>query len=87
MRKEFFFVEITDTFGGEANFSWITRLKVKARTMRGAVCKVARETGLNWRAVGDYGDSKRYDSRSGATCFFIESFDDDRHGLESVREI
>lgn len=66
-----FFVEMTDTYGGEANFSWVTRHLVTASTMRGAVWKVSRDSGLNWRKVGDYGDACRYDSHSGATCLFI----------------
>jgi hypothetical protein len=74
---QFYFVEITDTFGGEANYSWATRLKVKANTMRGAVNKVSRDSGLSWHCVGDYGDMKRYNSESGVTCFFIEEWHDD----------
>ena len=71
---QFYFVEITDTFGGEANYSWVNRLKVKASTMRGAVNKVSRVIGLSWHCVGDYGDMKRYDSDSSCTCFFIEEW-------------
>lgn len=44
-----FLIYITDTFGGELNYSWVTKFKVKANTERGAVCKVAKETGLNFR--------------------------------------
>lgn len=72
-----YFVEITDTFGGEANYSWVKRLKVKANTMRGAVNKVSRDSGVAWRCAGDYGDMMRYDSKSGATCFFIQDWQDD----------
>ena len=65
-------IEITDTFGGEANYSWVTRHEIKAKSMLGAVQKLSRLSGLNWRKVGDYGDMCRYDSKSGATCAFIE---------------
>ncbi len=82
-----FFVEITDTFGGEANYSWVTRLQVRANTMRGAINKVSRETGLSWHCVGDYGDQKRYDSKSGCTCFFIEEFDIESHRFTNLKEI
>ena len=71
----YYYVELTDTFGGDANYSWVTRLKVSANTMIGAVRKVGRNTGLSWRKAYDMGDVVRYDSRSGATCFFIEPFD------------
>lgn len=67
-----FKIEITDTFGGEANYSWVTRYDIGAKSMRGAIQKLARLTGMHWRKVGDYGDLRRYDSMSGATCAFIE---------------
>lgn len=85
--ENFYFVEMTDTFGGEANYSCVKRLKVKASTMRGAVNKVSKHTGLSWRKEGDYGDTIRYDSKSGATCFFITDWQDDEHDLLSYGEI
>lgn len=86
-KKQFFFVEITDTFGGEANYSWVTRHKVCAVSMLGAVQKIARESGYNWRKVYDSGDQSRYDSASGATCFFIEPYDEESHGRYALNEI
>ena len=74
---KFYFVEITDTFAGEANYSWVKRLKVKANTMRGAVNKVSRYSGMAWIRNWDNGDMMRYDSQSGNTCFFIELWHDD----------
>lgn len=71
MKKELFFVEMTDTFSGEANYSWVRRYIVTASTMRGAVWKVSRHTGVSWHCVEDYNGQKRYDSATGATCFFI----------------
>ena len=85
--KQFFYAEITDTFGGEANYSWVTRHKISASTMRGAVNKLSRESGMNWRCVGDYGDKRRYDSQSGATCFFIEAWDDSHSEYSRINEI
>lgn len=70
-----FFVEITDTFGGEANYSWVTRHKVRAKTERGALIRVNRDSGLGFHTAG----GSRYDSRSGATCCFIEEWDEDAH--------
>lgn len=70
-----FFVEITDTFGGEANYSWVTRHKVRASSARGALVRINRDSGLGFRSVG----CDRYDSRSGATCAFITEWDDDAH--------
>jgi hypothetical protein len=71
-----YFVEITDTFGGEANYSWVTRHKVRASSSRGALIRVNRDSGLGFRSVG----CDRYDSRSGATCCFITPWDDAEHG-------
>ena len=85
--KNFYFVEITDTYSGEANYSWVTRLKVKASTMRGAINKVAKHTGIQWRKEGGYGDMLRYNSKSGATCFFILDWQDDEHDMYSYKEI
>ena len=67
-----FKIEITDTFGGEANYSWVTRHDIVAKSMRGAIQKLARLTGMHWHKVDDYSDLRRYDSRSGAVCAFIE---------------
>lgn len=81
-----FFVEITDTFGGEANYSWVTRLKVFAKSRLGAVQKVSRETAMAWHKTDEGGDFARYDSKSGATCFFISDWEQDYHGQHSIKE-
>ena len=70
--RNFYFVEVTDTFAGEANYSWVTRLKVKAKTMRGAINKVAKHTGLQWRKEGDYCDMMRYDIK--VWCYLLFHF-------------
>lgn len=56
-----YFIEITDTFSGEANYSWVTRHK-----------------------VNDYGDTTRYNSKSGATCAFVEPWEDEIHNFSIV---
>lgn len=77
--KSLFFVEITDTFAGEANYSWVTRHAIKASSFRGAISKLSKLSGINWRKVADFGDQCRYDSKSGATCAFIEHYDNSIH--------
>lgn len=77
MAKELFFIEVTDVYGGEANYSWVTRHIVKAKSPRGAINWLSRKSGLNWRF-----DGIRYNSRSGATCAFVERFDEEVHGQE-----
>lgn len=74
--KTLFFIEITDTFGGEANYSWVTRHIIKAKSERGAICALSRRSGLTWHSVG----RERYDSKSGATCAFIREYDPETDG-------
>ena len=74
--KTLYFIEVTDTFGGEANYAWVIRHVIKAKSLRGAVNAFSRSYGISWHSVGD----NRYDSKSGSTCFFIEEFDEDIHG-------
>lgn len=78
MNRKLYMVEITDTFGGDANYSWVTRHVIRAKSTRGAASALARRSGIYWHKVADYGDSVRYDSRSGATCAFIREFDEER---------
>lgn len=69
--KQLFFVEITDTFGGEANYSWVARHIIRAKSERGCINALARRSGIKWYSVG----CERYDSQSGATCAFIRVYD------------
>ena len=68
-------IEITDTFGGEANYSWVKRYTVKANTMRGAVNHIAREHGAGWRKEYDFGDEARYNLRGACVCMFVSYSD------------
>lgn len=70
-----YLIEITDTYGGEANYSWVTRHKVRASSKRGALIRINRDSGLGFHSVG----LGRFDSRSGATCAFIDEWDDETH--------
>ena len=59
--KNYYIVEITDTFGGEANYCWVKRFAVKAKTIQGAMTALAKYQGdKGWRVA--YGDnmSARY---------------------------
>lgn len=77
--KHTYFVEHTDTFGGEANYSWVNRYKVTSTTPRGAAQLVGKHTGLAWRMNADYGDTVRFDSTSGATCLFVSPWEEQAH--------
>ena len=34
--KTLYFIEVTDVYGGEANYSWVTRHIIRANSTRGA---------------------------------------------------
>ena len=87
MSKKSFFVEVTDTYGGEANYSWVTRHKITASSERGAMRKIGQYSGLSWHCVDKYSDFQRWDSKSGATCAFVEEFDDVRHAHYTINTL
>ena len=66
-----FNVEVTDTFGGEANYCWVRRHQVKARSLLGAVQQVSRLEGYAWRKDWDDGETARYNARGACVCCFI----------------
>ena len=70
MKKQFF-VQMTDTFGGEANYSWVNRFIVTASSELGAIRKVTTRTGYRARDVG----CGRYDVPRCAICYFVEWVD------------
>lgn len=72
MKKEFFFVELTDTYGGEANYSWVSRFLVSAKSTRGAILKVNKKVGYTGRLKIDYssGDLIRHNVIGACVCFF-----------------
>ena len=74
-QKNIYFIEITDMFGGEANYSWATRHRILAKSELGAIQKLSRRSGLNWR-----NDGIKYLSASGATCAFLDDWDEESHG-------
>lgn len=79
MKTEKFFIELTDTFGGEANFSWVRRYSVSASSFRGAVTKLAREFGAGWKLDYHAGDFARYNLKNACICCFVYYFDVDAH--------
>lgn len=66
-----YYVEMTDTYGGEANYSWVNRFLVKAKTPRGAIRKVTARTGYPARKDWDSGDTVRYNVPGCAICYFV----------------
>jgi hypothetical protein len=69
--KNRYIVEMTDTFGGEANYCWVNRFIVTASTHRGAMRKVSRETRFAARCTMP-GDPERWDAVGACVCWFVE---------------
>ena len=74
--KTTFFVEMTDTFGGEANYCWVRRYLVKATTIRGAIRIVAKHTGYSGRLkkVLDGRYLTRHDVKGACICIFTSYY-------------
>jgi hypothetical protein len=75
MKKNIFSYEITDTFSGEANYCWVIRGTVKAKSFRGAITAIKRKEKIRCRHLShDFGDMCRVDfSRGGwLACMFVE---------------
>ena len=47
-----FYFEMTDTFGGDLNYCWLTRFAINAKNLKGALIKLSKETGFNFRNNG-----------------------------------
>ena len=69
-------VEVTDTFGGEPNYSYVDRYVIEAKSFLGAVRKVGRRESLKLRYAYDVGDAARYDAVDDPICVFIEEKED-----------
>jgi hypothetical protein len=64
--------EVTDTFGGEANYSWVERGTVKAATESGAIRAAKRAAGLCGRhRTTDFGDCLRCDMVGRCVVLFV----------------
>ena len=85
MRKgqKFYFVELTDTFGGEANYCWVKRYKVAASSFNGAIRKVSKDSFYRFRCEYDTGNMVKYNDRIGCACAFVEEYSELCHGSYS----
>jgi len=66
--------EMTDTYGGEANYCWARRGTVEASSWRGAIIKAKREVGWlprRHRKTMYCGDMVRIDAKGAPICMFI----------------
>lgn len=87
--KQFFYVEMTDTYGGETNYSWVNRFKVAATSFRGAIRKVAGETGYSGRIhkTTDTSDMVAHDVRGACVRFFTHDWDEAYAEYSNVKEL
>ena len=80
--KNRYFIEMTDTFGGEANYCWVNRFIVSASSHRGAMRRVCARTGDMVRCEDRYNEPQTWDSVIGCIRYFVEWIDD-----EQVKEL
>ena len=82
-KKNTYLIEMTDTFGGEPNYCWVRRYKTESVSIVGAVTKLSKHYGRNFRQ--DYCDkfSARYNAVGASICVFIEEVDNDDESLLS----
>lgn len=71
--RAWYFIEMTDTFSGEANYCWVNQWLVQASSERGAIGMVTRLTGYHAHSVG----LDRYDVRGACICYFVQWIDGD----------
>jgi hypothetical protein len=76
-KKNLYILEMTDTFNGEANYSWIRKYQTQSVSIRGAVTKLSKHYGRHFRK--NYGNSReaRYDAVGANICVFVEYFEKD----------
>lgn len=82
-----FFVEVTDTYGEDANYSWVKRYKVNATSELGAIRKISAESGLNFRKEWDNGHTVRYDAKQCAVCAFLSPYEDQSEQYSYVKAL
>ena len=87
--KTLYRVEITDTFGGHANFSWVQTYFVESGSLLGAIRHVGILKGIKgWRKTWDTGDSARYDVKGAPICAFVNEDDSaERDDVDRLRRL
>ena len=74
-KKNTYLIEMTDTFGGEPNYCWVRKYQTCSVSIRGAVAKLAKHYGGNFRQDYCDGFSARYNAVGAPICVFIEEVD------------
>jgi len=79
---EKFYFEVTDTFGGELNYCWLDKFTIKAKNIRGALIKLSKHTGLNFRFNGCH-----YKAKNACIAAYEIEFDVNEEWKESSEEL
>lgn len=82
-KKNLYIIEMTDTYGGEPNYCWARRYKTESVSIVGAVTKLAKHYGRNFRVDYCDGFSARYNAVGAPICIFVEEVDKDAESLVS----
>lgn len=66
-------VEMTDTFGGETNYSWVTRKNdTESKSLKQAITRFKKEQGISLphkiKIECDSGDFRRVDLKGACIC-------------------
>lgn len=61
-----FYFELTDLFGGEANYNWVKHYGISAKTQLGALRKISKELGCSFKY-----DIRNYSWKSGQVILFL----------------
>lgn len=56
--KNLYYFEMTDLFGGELNYCWLHRFIIESISTRGAISKLSKEVGFNFKNTGLYYKAK-----------------------------
>jgi hypothetical protein len=70
---EHYLIEVTDTFAGEANYSWVNRFKIGAKSRTAAIRKFSKSEGFTGTLRKDYDgcDTIRYNVQNACICVFV----------------
>ncbi len=69
--KRTYYIEVTDTFGGELNFCWIRRYQVRASSERGAMRVVGNHEGFAMR-----NDGYKWQFKNASIAAYVVDLDD-----------
>lgn len=73
---------MTDTFGGELNYCWLHRFTIDAKNERGALIKLARETGFNFRNNGLH-----YKARKACIAAYFLDYEIDQDWIDRSKKL